>query len=289
MRLKDLVMQVDYENLEPAIAAAFAFYHLECNKKTNWRKVFDTLRSMEPAQKDMTLRVVPGDVSGYYDEKTLAEHPDYQDVLYSLTTTPWCEWLGMEVDADTLKNMSAEDILGNCIYEMTWWGYDEETIKRNYEEELGRMGENEKSATEDEDKDEEGEDGTVTEIDAKTKCKNLLKSFIPVILPTIAERCGEPEFEKNLQEVNCAENGAYCEPIDIKAFGLPLTGIAFYYIYIDGACMFGVSTEIEGETAEIVYGWFAPSMKELKDILESENCQNEIIDTLTKQIDEKVK
>ena len=138
-------------------------------------------------------------------------------------------------------------------------------------------------------KENERGDGAVTEIDSKTQCKNFIKSFIPTIIPSIAGKCGDAEFEHTLREVNCAENGAYCEPIDIKAFGLPLTGIAFYYIYIDGTCMFGVSTEIEGETAEIVYGWFAPSMKELKGILGSENCQNEIIDTLAKQIDGKVK
>ena len=51
--------------------------------------------------------------------------------MYSLTATPWSFWLGMGVDEDTLKDMSVEDIMVNCIYEMTWWGYDEETINLN--------------------------------------------------------------------------------------------------------------------------------------------------------------
>ena len=177
--------------------------------------------------------------------------------------------------------MSVEDILGNCIYEMTWWGYDEETIRKNYEERMKKLKEKNEEK-------EEGDDGAVTEINSKTQCKNFIKSFIPTIIPAIAGKCGDAEFEHTLREVNCVENGAYCEPIDLKVFNLPLTSIAFYYIYIDGACMFGISTEIEGKTAEIVYGWFAPSLKELKDILESEKCQNEIIDMLAKQIDEKV-
>ncbi len=140
MTLKELVMQTTYEEIEKAIAKTFESYGLEVTdwRKTNWVKVFDTLYAMEPEQNvEMKLRIVPGDVSGYYDEETRKKNPEYSPYMFSLTATPWSEWLGMEVDGATLNGMSVADILGNCIYEMTWWGYDEEIIRKNLEERFG--------------------------------------------------------------------------------------------------------------------------------------------------------
>lgn len=279
MKLKDLVMQVTYDEIEPAIEAAFISYGLEVNawRKENWKKVFATLQSIEPEQDCyMSLSVVPGDVSGYYDEEARQKNPEYTSHMYSLTSAPWREWLGMEVDEKTLGNMSVPDIIGNCIYEMTWWGYDEETIRKNIEE---RFKHNEK--------DEDDTEAEV-EVDVKTECMNCIKSLIPAILPSNAQKLSDPKFEKMLQDVNCEENGAYCDPIDLKAFDLPLTGIAFFYIYINGNCMMGVTTEIEGRFCEILYNWFAASLNELKAMIDTEDVQNEIVKILQEQVAKKL-
>ena len=117
---------------------------------------------------------------------------------------------------------------------------------------------------------------------------NCVKSLIPVILPSIAQKLGDPNFEAMLRDVKCEENGAYYEPIDLKAFELPLTGIAFFYIYINGSCMMGVTTEIEGEFCEIIYNWFASSMDELKAMIDTEEAQNKIVDILVKQVENRL-
>jgi hypothetical protein len=279
MKLKDLVIQVTYDEIEPAIGAAFISYGLEVNawRKENWRKVFATLQSIEPVQDcDMSLRVVPGDVSGYYDEEAQQMNPEYTSHMYSLTATPWRVWLGMEVDEDTMKNMSVAEIIGNCIYEMTWWGYDEETIRKNIEERFKHHEE------------EKEEDDAEAEVDVKTQCMNCVKSLIPAVLPSIAQKLGNPKFETILRDVKCEENGAYCDPIDLKAFELPLTGIAFFYIYINGNCMMGVTAEIECQFCEILYNWFASSMDELKAMIDTEEAQNEIVKILQEQVDKKL-
>ena len=278
MKLKELVMQTTYEEIEQAIAKAFESYGSEVTdyRKNNWVQVFDTLHAMEPEQNvDMKLHIVPGDVSGYYDEETLEKNPEYSPYMFSLTATPWSEWLGMEVDGATLNSMSVADILGNCIYEMTWWGYDEETIRKNLEERFG-----EKNA---EDAKENGE--TKVEVDTKTQCINFIKTFIPAVLPGIAQKLGDSEFEQKLIEANCQENGAYCEPINLRPFEMPLIGIAFFYIYINGNCMMGVSTEIEDQLGEIVYNWFAP-FRELKTMIEADETQKAIVDILVGQVED---
>ena len=279
MKLKDLIMQVTYDEIEPAIGAAFTYYGLEVNTKENWKKVFATLQSMEPDQDcDMSLRVVPGDVSGYYDEDAQQKNPDYTNDMYSLTMAPWREWLGMTVDEKTLRNMSVPDIIGNCIYEMTWFGYDEETIRKNIEERF----EHHESEEKEDDTEAEGE------ADVKTACINCIKSLIPAILPGIAQKLDDPKFEKMLQDVHCEENGAYYDPIDLKALGLPLTGLGFFYIYINGKCMMGITAEIEGEFCEIIYNWFAESMVKLKAMIDTEEAQNKIVDILVKQVENRL-
>lgn len=278
MKLKELVMQTTYEEIEQAIAKAFVSYGSEVTgyRKSNWVKVFDTLYAMEPKQNvDMKLRIVPGDVSGYYDEETREKNPEYSPYMFSLTATPWSEWLGMEVDGETLSSMSVADILGNCINEMTWWGYDEETIRKNLKERFGGK----------DDEDAEDNDEAKVEVDTKTQSINFIKSFVPAILPSIAQKLGDSEFEQKLIEVNCPENGAYCEPIDLRPFEMPLTGIAFFYIYINGNCMMGVTTEIEGQFGEIVYNWFAP-FKELKTMIEADETQKTIVDILVGQVED---
>ena len=287
MKLKDLFMQVSYEEVIPAMEAVFASYEKETDSDTQakrrmvFERIYQNLLEMEPeADVDMMLRVVPGDVSGYYDQEALARNPEYMDGLYSLTAMPWREWLGMEVDKETLENMSVADILGNCLYEMTWWGYDEEDIKKNISKRFNR-----------EDDDEKAEDSGESKepVDVKAQCRQLIESVIPSILPTYAAKIGDPKFEQTLIEVNCKENGAYCMPMaNLKALRLPLTSIALYFIYIEGICMMGVGSEIDGQII-ISYNWTATSLNELEAILDSEKGKKEMIDLLNKQVDEKIK
>ena len=156
-------------------------------------------------------------------------------------------------------------------------GYDEETIRKNLKERFGR-----KDAEDAEEKDE-----AKVEVDTKTKCINFIKSFIPAVLPGISQKFGDSKFEQVLVEANTQENGAISESYDLRPFEMPLTGIAFFYIYINGNCMMGVTTEIEDQLGEIVYNWFAP-FKELKTMIEADETQKAIVDILVGQVENRL-
>ena len=283
MKLKDLIMQVTYEDIEQSIAHVFETEgRLEINdwRKQSWRKMFDTLQAMEPEPDcDMKLAVVHGDVSGYFDEETRKKNPEYDDRRYSLVMMPWRKWLGMEVDTKTLNNLPVADILGNCIYEMSYFGYDEESIKKHIQEMFASR-----------DKGEDGGDGgnEKEEVDEKTKCLRFVSSFIPEILPYIAEKIGDESFEQALKAANCSENGAFYDPISVTPFCQFLTDIGFFYVYIDGKCMFGVAPAFDGKIDVIEYIKFASSMKELKAFMESEDGKKQISETLLRQIEKKL-
>ena len=143
MKLKELFMQVSYTDIEPAIENAFLISGCEVSegKKAAWEKMFGVLQAKEPIDDpDMKIVVHPGNVSGYYDDETKkAKGIDWPGV-YSLVATEWAEWLGMDVTDDTLERMSIADIIGNCIYEMSYFGYDEGEWTRRVEQRFGTKG-----------------------------------------------------------------------------------------------------------------------------------------------------
>lgn len=203
--------------------------------------------------------------------KDLIMQVSYDDVESSIAAV--FTSYDMEVDEKTLQEMSVVDIIGNCIYEMTWCGYDEEARQKMLEELLEKESDGDSEMKE-------------AEVDVKTECKNFIRSFIPVVLPGMISRIDTPELEQELKEVNCKENGALCVPYNLKPFDLPLTGFGFFYIYIEGDCMMGVSAEMEDQFFRIEYQWLESSMKDLKAAVNTEESKNFILDTLCKQVDE---
>ena len=269
MTLKDLIMQVAYGDIVEATAKVFADNKPKLTKARSKRleKMFARLQDMEPEPGDMKLLVSPNDVSGYYDEVTLKEHPEYHGGLYSLVCTPWSKWLGMEVSQETLESMSVSDILGNCLYEMTYFGYEEagETVPGL--EDRGESGGNDAG-------------GAETGADLKTKCKDFVAGFIPSILPGIARTIGTKTFERKLQKAD----GPFCDIVPVEE-GLPLTGVCFQYIYNNGSCLLGVAAMFGIQMERPQCKWFANSLKELQAVVRTEDCKNLVIEVLKEQID----
>jgi hypothetical protein len=69
---------------------------------------------------------------------------------FGLELEPWSEWVGMGIDADTSGKYLPSEIVAHCLWEMTWFGFDETAIDAQREElarrvdELNAMTEEEK-------------------------------------------------------------------------------------------------------------------------------------------------
>jgi len=53
-----------------------------------------------------------------------------QEVSYGIEFVDWEEWLGMDIDPGSISNYSETDIIAHCLWEMTFYGYTQETIKK---------------------------------------------------------------------------------------------------------------------------------------------------------------
>ena len=64
----------------------------------------------------------------YGTNNTLNEDGDKLEKI-DLSSNPWKEWLGMKVSERIINEIDLNEIVALCLYEMTLWGMDEETIQ----------------------------------------------------------------------------------------------------------------------------------------------------------------
>ena len=133
-------------------------YPEEKKNISGYQKVFEKLRFLQPKESDVSIVISREeddfDQTEYMDVSGYHNHPKENEggltTSLALDFTPWNEWLGMDIDKDTLDGFSELEIIAHCLYEMTFVGFDEEDIKAELDrvndiaEEFQNMTEEEK-------------------------------------------------------------------------------------------------------------------------------------------------
>lgn len=131
VRFYELLKSVKFEDVFMSITKWFKDQE---NSIEGYRKVFNVLLDMTPRKHNLTdllinvEKVAERDsewleVSGYtFDKK---KH-------YSIEFEPWINWVSMFVTQETLDNLTAEEIVGASLWEMTYWGFEEDKVVENY-------------------------------------------------------------------------------------------------------------------------------------------------------------
>lgn len=88
---------------------------------------------------------------------------------YSIAMVSWDEWLGMDIDPKTNEEFTSAEVAAYCLWEMTFYGFDEVQIQEQKDELRERIDEWE-SLTE-----EEKEERSYTFEEVKEQLKNRLK------------------------------------------------------------------------------------------------------------------
>ena len=95
-------------------------------------RVFDHLKTIRPRLSDLeividTVEDADGDlwidVSGRSD-----------DELVAIEFVDWAEWLGMVIDDSTMHRFTTEEVAVHCVWEMSFFGFDEDTIQEKWGE-----------------------------------------------------------------------------------------------------------------------------------------------------------
>jgi hypothetical protein len=129
MKFKDLVLNSDWNKIEKILLT------LDKNKNNleGYKKVYEELINMIPKKSECILTI----------KHVKNNEEEYEDVFgtsikdnqnYALEFTPWHEWLGMEIDPKTQKKYSNPSIIANCLFEMTFFGFDQKKINKKMNE-----------------------------------------------------------------------------------------------------------------------------------------------------------
>ena len=123
-----------------------------------YEQIFNDLQLMEAVACDISIVLSNEqdafDESEYVDvsgrENNPKENIDMLTNSLAIEFTPWNEWLGMDIDKNTLQDFTELEIIAHCLYEMTFMGFEEEEIQaeidklKNIAAEYKNMSEEEK-------------------------------------------------------------------------------------------------------------------------------------------------
>ena len=140
MKFVDLVKSSSWLSVEIAFLQS---YPDEQRNMPGYERVFNDLLLLTPIDSAITIIVKQikddfdgeeyVDVSGYYTDP--AKSIDEISNSLALEFTPWEEWLGMDVDEQSLIGFSASELICHCLYEMTFISFDQEEVQN----EMGRI------------------------------------------------------------------------------------------------------------------------------------------------------
>lgn len=99
---------------------------------TQHGRVFSTLRTLRARLSAM--EIVIDDVEDEGGEAWIDVSGRNGEELVAIEFVDWAEWLGMLIDGDTSRRYTPTEILAHCVWEMSFFGFDEETIREKWGE-----------------------------------------------------------------------------------------------------------------------------------------------------------
>ncbi len=145
MKFAELVCKYDWGEIRPAIVR---LYPNDQKNISGFKMVFEQLQTLMSAETNM--RIILKEVFDEFENERYTcvsgvdgtlkreENPEIfkddkignQEVSYGIEFTDWEEWLGMDIDPESTSNYHETDIIAHCLWEMSFYGYTQEAIKK---------------------------------------------------------------------------------------------------------------------------------------------------------------
>jgi len=143
MKLKEIIATSNWE----AVRKTFLRNYPDEKKSIRgYEFVYKKLRAKSPTISSMALScskgepVLKGD-DQFHDIYGIdgTKREDGELEKFSLSLTPWSQWLGSSLSKDILNNYTKEEIISHCLYDMTFYGFSEADMKKAKKELDTRM------------------------------------------------------------------------------------------------------------------------------------------------------
>ncbi|MFY8021451.1 MAG: DUF6557 family protein [Bacteroidia bacterium] len=131
MKLIDLIKSNNWLSLQSTF---LSLYPDEETLLAEYKNVFENLQNLESINMDLeiVLTKIGSEDSDFYIDVSGCERNHDQNSspdTYSLASTKWNEWLGMNISQNTLDEFDELEIISHCLYEMTFFAFDEDEIQ----------------------------------------------------------------------------------------------------------------------------------------------------------------
>lgn len=131
-RLSDILKEVEFEDVFTALCH---WYSDQEGSKEGYRKVFNTISSMRPKKHNLNDLFI--DITKAIDEYDNSEYIDvsgtyvigHDNKSYGIEFCNWNDWISMFITQESIDTFTNEEIVAGCLYEMTFFGFEEEKVK----------------------------------------------------------------------------------------------------------------------------------------------------------------
>ena len=130
MLFGELIKTQSWLSVEATLMLYFPDYQ---SSMTGFRRAFQKLQTIEPQPNPCKLKIKHTKESGV--EITAVNKRQ----ACSVTVMPWADVLGMLVDKTAFTSFSHPEIVAFVLWEITYYGFDEETIKKKTDEWLKEL------------------------------------------------------------------------------------------------------------------------------------------------------
>lgn len=133
MQFSDLIHTQSWESVE-----AMLMFHFPKSQTslTGYHRAFVSLTETLPAKSEFTLAIRPQEENPSAKYACAIANGQQFDLLI----IPWNEVLGMVIEPATLARHTTPEITAYIIWELTFLGFDEDTIRRKKENILSSNG-----------------------------------------------------------------------------------------------------------------------------------------------------
>jgi hypothetical protein len=135
MTFKDIIIQSNFRDVKKSLLQFYPSQTCNINKYAN---IYRQLIQKEPKRLDIHWMIMIEYTCSILDEKNkcwqiysvMLDDPfkEHFDIKY----IPWDQWLSYDMNIKQIKNIGMTNIIAHCLYEMTYYGWDEARIQAKH-------------------------------------------------------------------------------------------------------------------------------------------------------------
>ena len=128
MQFKELVDKYKFSDIKELFLKLYPDHDKSID---GFEFVLEKLKKIKPQPSDMKI-IIEEIKDGLIEDLIYANVSGIKpesDLRWAIEDTPWHQWLDMGIDETTFEKYNEKEILCHCVWEMTWFGFNQESIK----------------------------------------------------------------------------------------------------------------------------------------------------------------